>query len=171
VKPPSCSVKARVGVPALLPRGDAVTGPGYADRPRALAEETIESAGSIVSRRPYVHVRVESVASKRGSMRPGTRVLVIEDDDYTARLLKLQLEHRDLKVRCEYDGPSGLKAAVQFDPEVIVLDIMLPGLDGVGVLKELRRRGNRVPVIMLTARDTPLDKFNSLDTGADAYNT
>jgi DNA-binding response OmpR family regulator len=102
-------------------------------------------------------------------MRPGTRVLVIEDDDYTARLLKLQLEHRDLKVRCEYDGPSGLKAAVQFDPEVIVLDIMLPGLDGVGVLKELRRRGSRVPVIMLTARDTPLDKVYGLDTGADDY--
>jgi DNA-binding response OmpR family regulator len=102
-------------------------------------------------------------------MRPGTRVLVIEDDDYTARLLKLQLEHRDLKVRCEYDGPSGLKAAVQFDPEVIVLDIMLPGLDGVGVLTELRRRGSRVPVIMLTARDTPLDKVYSLDTGADDY--
>ena len=104
-------------------------------------------------------------------MGPGTRVLVIEDDDYTARLLKLQLEHRDLKVRCEYDGPSGLKAAVQFDPEVIVLDIMLPGLDGVGVLKELRRRGNRVPVIMLTARVTPLDKVYSLDTGADDYLT
>jgi len=104
-------------------------------------------------------------------MRPGTRVLVIEDDDYTARLLKLQLEHRDLKVRCEYDGPSGVKAVVQFDPEVIVLDIMLPGLDGVGVLKELRRKGNRVPVIMLTARDTPLDKVHSLDTGADDYLT
>jgi DNA-binding response OmpR family regulator len=102
-------------------------------------------------------------------MRPGTRVLVIEDDDYTARLLKLQLEHRDLNVRCEHDGPSGLKAAVQFDPEVIVLDIMLPGLDGVGVLTELRRRGSRVPVIMLTARDTPLDKVYSLDTGADDY--
>jgi DNA-binding response OmpR family regulator len=104
-------------------------------------------------------------------MRSGTRVLVIEDDDYTARLLKLQLEHRDLKVRCEYDGPSGLKAAMQFDPDVIVLDIMLPGLDGVGVLKELRRRGSQVPVIMLTARDTPLDKVYSLDTGADDYLT
>ncbi len=55
-------------------------------------------------------------------MRPGTRILVIEDDDYTARLLKLQLEHRDLDVRCEYDGPSGLKAAARFDPELIVLD-------------------------------------------------
>ncbi len=102
-------------------------------------------------------------------MRPGTRVLVIEDDDYTARLLKLQLEHHDLEVRRECDGPSGLKAAEQFDPEIIVLDIMLPGLDGVGVLKELRRRGNRVPVIMLTARDTPLDKVYSLDAGADDY--
>ena len=57
-------------------------------------------------------------------MRPGTRILVIEDDEYTANLLKLQLEHRDYNVRCEHDGPSGLKAAGQFDPEIIVLDIM-----------------------------------------------
>src|SRR5215212_9599841 len=102
-------------------------------------------------------------------MRPGTRVLVIEDDEYTANLLKLQLEHRDFSVRCEHDGPSGLKAAGRFDPEIVILDIMLPGLDGVGVLKELRFRGNRVPIIMLTARDTPLDKVHSLDTGADDY--
>jgi DNA-binding response OmpR family regulator len=111
------------------------------------------------------------VARKRGYMKPGTRVLVVEDDDYTASLLKLQLEHRDFDVRCEYDGPSGLKAAARFDPEVVILDIMLPGLDGVGVLKELRHKGNRVPVIMLTARDTPLDKVYSLDTGADDYLT
>lgn len=104
-------------------------------------------------------------------MRPGTRVLVVEDDEYTANLLKLQLEHRDFEVRCERDGPSGLKAVGRFDPELIVLDIMLPGLDGVGVLKELRHRGNRVPIIMLTARDTPLDKVHSLDTGADDYLT
>ena len=104
-------------------------------------------------------------------MGPGTRVLVVEDDEYTANLLKLQLEHRDFEVRCERDGPSGLKSAGRFDPEIIVLDIMLPGLDGVGVLKELRHRGNRVPIIMLTARDTPLDKVHSLDTGADDYLT
>jgi DNA-binding response OmpR family regulator len=104
-------------------------------------------------------------------MGPGTRVLIVEDDEYTANLLTLQLEHRDFEVRCEHDGPSGLKAARRFDPEVIVLDIMLPGLDGVGVLKELRARGDPVPVIMLTARDTPLDKVHSLDTGADDYLT
>jgi two-component system response regulator MprA/two-component system response regulator TrcR len=104
-------------------------------------------------------------------MKAGTRVLVVEDDLYTARLLKLQLGQRGLRVRCEHDGPSGLRAAAEFDPEVVILDIMLPGLDGVGVLKELRRRGNRVPVVMLTARDTPLDKVHSLDLGADDYLT
>ncbi len=104
-------------------------------------------------------------------MKPGTRVLIVEDDPYTARLLRLQLEHRNMRTRCEHDGSSGLKAAAEFDPEVIILDIMLPGMDGVGVLKELRRRGNRVPVVMLTARSTPLDKVHSLDLGADDYVT
>lgn len=102
-------------------------------------------------------------------MKPGTRVLIVEDDPYIARLLRLQLEHRKLRAWCEHDGPSGLKAAEEFDPEVIILDIMLPGMDGVGVLKELRRRGNRTPVIMLTARNAPMDKVHSLDRGADDY--
>jgi len=104
-------------------------------------------------------------------MKPGTRILIVEDDRSVARLLKLELEHRGLRVLCVHDGPSGLEAAAEFDPAVIVLDIMLPGIDGVGVLKELRRRGNREPVIMLTARDTPADKIHSLDVGADDYLT
>jgi DNA-binding response OmpR family regulator len=104
-------------------------------------------------------------------MKPGTRVLVVEDDAYIARLLKLQLEHRNMRARCEHDGPSGLKAVAEFDPEVIILDIMLPGMDGVALLKELRRRSNRAPIIMLTARNTPLDKVHSLDLGADDYLT
>ena len=74
-------------------------------------------------------------------------------------------------MRCAHDGPSGLKAAGEFDPAAIVLDIMLPGLDGVGVLKNLRQRGDKVPVIMLTARDTPADKVHSLNLGADDYLT
>ncbi len=104
-------------------------------------------------------------------MRPGTRVLIVEDDKAIAEFVQLELEHRGLKVRCVYDGPSGIEAAEEFEPSVIVLDIMLPGMDGVGVLKRLRQRGNRVPVIMLTARDTPRDKVHSLDTGADDYLT
>ena len=98
--------------------------------------------------------------------------MVVEDDHSIARLLQLELEHRGLAVRCAHDGPSGLEAAEKFKPAVIVLDIMLPGIDGVGVLKELRRRGNQqAPVLMLTARDAPSDKAHSLDLGADDYVT
>ncbi len=104
-------------------------------------------------------------------MRSGTRVLIVEDDRPIARLVQLELEHRGMRVMCAPDGPSGLEAAETFGPSVVVLDIMLPGLDGVGVLKRLRQRGDRVPVIMLTARDTPADKIHSLDAGADDYLT
>ncbi len=104
-------------------------------------------------------------------MKPGTRILVIEDDRSIAQLVELELEEYDLEVRCCYDGISGLEAVTEFEPAVIVLDIMLPGMDGVGVLKRIRQRGNRVPVIMLTARSTSLDKVHSLDLGADDYVT
>ena len=104
-------------------------------------------------------------------METGTRILIVEDDSSIARLVQLELEHRGLRVRCAHDGPSGLKVVGEFDPAAIVLDIMLPGLDGVGVLKKLRQRGDKVPVIMLTARDTPADKVHSLNLGADDYLT
>ncbi len=104
-------------------------------------------------------------------MKAGTRILVVEDDRSIARLVQLELEHRNFTVRCAYDGPSGLEALSDFKPALIILDIMLPGLDGVGVLKKLRAAGNRVPVIMLTARGDPLDKVHSLDRGADDYLT
>lgn len=104
-------------------------------------------------------------------MRPGTRVLLVEDDRSIASFFKPGLEHLGFHVRCAYDGEAGLKEAREFRPELIVLDIMLPKLDGVGVLKKLRQEGSRVPVIMLTARDTTLDKVHSLDYGADDYVT
>ncbi|MGI8909712.1 MAG: response regulator transcription factor [Rubrobacteraceae bacterium] len=104
-------------------------------------------------------------------MKPGTRVLIVEDDRSIARLVEMELRHREFTVRCAHDGPSGLEAVPEFRPEVVLLDIMLPGMDGVGVLKRLRAEGNRVPVIMLTARDTPMDKIHSLDLGADDYLT
>ncbi len=104
-------------------------------------------------------------------MRAGTRVLVVEDDRSIAGFVEPELERLGFRVRCAYDGPSGLKEAREFRPEIVVLDIMLPGLDGVGVLKEIRSRGSKVPVIMLTARDATLDKVHSLDLGADDYVT
>jgi len=104
-------------------------------------------------------------------MRPGTRILLVEDDRSIASFVEPELEHLGFLVRCAYDGPSGLEEARKFEPELIVLDIMLPRLDGVGVLKRLRQAGSRVPIIMLTARDTTLDKVHSLDHGADDYLT
>ncbi len=97
--------------------------------------------------------------------------MVVEDDRDIARLVELALEQRGFEVWCAYDGPSGLEAAKELDPAVVILDIMLPRMDGVGVLKRLRSSGNKVPVIMMTARDTTPDKVHSLDHGADDYLT
>jgi DNA-binding response OmpR family regulator len=104
-------------------------------------------------------------------MRPGTRILLVEDDRSIADFVEPELEHLGFSVRCAHDGVAGLQEARKFGPALIVLDIMLPGLDGVGVLKRLRQGGSRVPVIMLTARDATLDKVHSLDRGADDYLT
>ena len=102
-------------------------------------------------------------------MRQGARILLVEDDRSIAGFVEPELEHLGFSVRCAYDGHAGIEEAQAFGPALIILDIMLPGLDGVGVLKKLRQGGSTVPVIMLTARDTTLDKVHSLDSGADDY--
>jgi len=104
-------------------------------------------------------------------MRPGTRVLLVEDDRSIVDFVEPELERLGFRVRCAYDGPSGLEETHKFEPELLILDIMLPKLDGVGVLKELRSQGVRIPVVMLTARDATMDKVHSLDLGADDYVT
>ena len=104
-------------------------------------------------------------------MRPGTRVLLVEDDRSIADFVEPELERLGFGVRWACDGPSGLEEARRFDPELVVLDIMLPGFDGVALLKRLRQEGSRVPVVMLTARDATIDKVHSLDLGADDYVT
>src|ERR671910_1904147 len=104
-------------------------------------------------------------------MRPGTRILLVEDDRAIVGFIEPELERVGFLVRCAYDGIAGLEEAGKFGPALIILDIMLPGLDGVGLLRRLREGGTRVPVIMLTARDTTLDKVHSLDCGADDYLT
>jgi two-component system OmpR family response regulator len=91
-------------------------------------------------------------------MRPGTRVLLVEGDRSIAGLVELELERLGLDVRCAYDGVSGIEEASRFEQDEVRLDIMLPGLDGVGVLKGLRRRGMGAMVVMLTARDTTLER-------------
>jgi two-component system response regulator MprA/two-component system response regulator TrcR len=104
-------------------------------------------------------------------MSPSTRVLLVEDDPSISRLLQLELEHRGFAVMCVEDGREALPAVESFAPDVMVLDILLPGMDGERILQQLRRRGSRLPVIMLTARDAPRDKVRNLDDGADDYLT
>ena len=104
-------------------------------------------------------------------MSDATRILVVEDDQSFARLLELELRHRKFAVRVVGDGRVALDAVEEFAPQAIILDILLPGMDGERTLRELRRRGIGVPVLFLTARDGQRDKVRSLDLGADDYLT
>ena len=104
-------------------------------------------------------------------IRRGTRILVVEDDSSISRLLQLELEHRGIDVRVEANGLSALAALESFRPDAVVLDILLPGMDGEHVLNRIRGEGCHLPVIMLTAWDAARDKIRTLNTGADDYLT
>ncbi|MCL2841850.1 MAG: response regulator transcription factor [Oscillospiraceae bacterium] len=96
------------------------------------------------------------------------RVLVIEDDGNIAELLRLYLEKEGFTVQIATDGAAGVLEAAQFEPNLVILDIMLPILDGWGVCRELRR-SSKVPIIMLTAKGETFDKVTGLELGADDY--
>ena len=98
------------------------------------------------------------------------KALVIEDDANIAELLRLYLERDGFEVRAAGDGGAGLEEFRAWQPDIVLLDIMLPVLDGWGVLREIRRE-SRVPVIMLTARSETPDKVSGLEQGADDYIT
>jgi DNA-binding response OmpR family regulator len=97
-----------------------------------------------------------------------TRVLIIDDDIELCNLLEEFLEREGFRVTLEHNGQRGLEIASMTSFELIVLDLMLPGLDGFGVLKRLRAK-SRVPVLMLTARGEDEDRIVGLDLGADDY--
>ena len=96
-------------------------------------------------------------------------ILVAEDEPSMGRLLRQGLEEDNHTVTLARDGLEALAAASAFSFDVIVLDVMMPGLDGVGVARRLRNTGNEVPVLMLTARDAAIDIVRGLDAGADDY--
>lgn len=99
------------------------------------------------------------------------RVLVVEDDASISRLLQLELEHRGMEVHLVADGREMLPALARWRPDVVILDILLPGMDGERILYMMRREGWKTPVIMVTARDGIADKIRNLTTGADDYLT
>ena len=98
------------------------------------------------------------------------KILLIEDEPNIARFVELELSHEGYEVHKAADGREGLKLAEEGKFDLVLLDIMLPGLNGLEVLRRLRRE-SQVPVIMLTARDAVMDKVTGLDMGADDYIT
>lgn len=97
------------------------------------------------------------------------RILMIEDETYMAEAIAQVLRKHHYSVDLAYDGEYGLDCALSGIYDLIILDIMLPRLDGLQVLRKLRDEGIATPVILLTARDAPEDKVQGLDTGADDY--
>ena len=98
------------------------------------------------------------------------KILVVEDEEKIARFIELELQHEGYETDKAADGRTGLEMAESGGYDLMLLDIMLPQLNGLEVLRRLRRTSN-MPVIMLTARDAVMDKVSGLDMGADDYIT
>ena len=98
------------------------------------------------------------------------KILIVEDEKKIARFLELELNHEGYEVLTAFDGRSGLDTALEADPDLLILDLMLPELSGIEVCRRLRHTSD-VPIIMLTAKDDVSDKVMGLDMGADDYVT
>jgi two-component system alkaline phosphatase synthesis response regulator PhoP len=101
---------------------------------------------------------------------PAARILVVDDEQSIVDLLTAYLGREGYEVQSAMDGPGGLKTARSWSPDIIVLDVMLPGMDGIELLSRLRRESNAY-VIMLTAKAEETDKIVGLSVGADDYLT
>ena len=97
------------------------------------------------------------------------RILVVEDEPGIANFVRQGLNEAGYAVDVAWDGREGLAYALVAEYDVLVLDIMLPQMDGLELLRELRDRGRKTPTLMLTARDTVEDRVAGLDAGADDY--
>lgn len=98
------------------------------------------------------------------------KILIVEDEVKIARFVELELKYEGYSVETANDGRTGLEKALKDDIDLVLLDIMLPGLSGIEVCRRIRLE-SKVPIIMLTAKDDVTDKVAGLDTGADDYMT
>lgn len=99
------------------------------------------------------------------------KILIVEDEEAIAMGLEENLKFGGYEVMRAADGPRGLKLALDSDPALVLLDVMLPGLSGYEVCRELRSKGMQMPVVMLTARHDEFDKVHGFECGADDYVT
>jgi two-component system response regulator MprA len=97
------------------------------------------------------------------------RVLVVEDDRAVRDALRRTLMLADYEVQAAADGEAALEQLIESEPDAVVLDVGLPGIDGLEVCRRVRRAGSRVPILILTAREAVADRIDGLDAGADDY--
>ncbi len=146
-----------------------LTDPLRSDRPterchndtRELSTRTVD-AGSMILAGPFGH---EPVA------RESMRILLVEDDLDLAQFIRKGLKEEQYSVDFAADGEAGLELALGNPYDLVILDIMLPKLDGLTLCRRLRAAGNKAPVLLLTARNTVEDKVSGFDTGADQFLT
>lgn len=98
-----------------------------------------------------------------------SHILVIEDEAKLAQFIELELKYEGYQVSVAADGLAGLSAVRESHPDLVILDWMLPGISGIEICKRLRTTGDKVPVILLTAKDQVSDRVAGLDAGADDY--
>lgn len=99
------------------------------------------------------------------------KILIVDDEKSIVDILKFNLEKEGFDTLCAYDGLSGLELARREGPDLMLLDVMLPGMDGFQVCQTLRGEGKSIPIIMITAREDETDKVLGLELGADDYIT
>lgn len=109
--------------------------------------------------------------SYKASMNNQKTVLIVEDEKNIVDILRFNLQREGYQTLESYDGEDGLKQALSANPDLILLDVMLPKMNGFDVCRRLREAGNNVPVIILTAREEEADKVLGLEIGADDYMT
>ena len=101
----------------------------------------------------------------------GKKILIVEDEQNIVDILSFQLGREGYDTVEAYDGPTGLKLALEENPDLILLDLMLPEMDGFDVCRQIRQAGHATPILMLTAREEEADKVLGLELGADDYIT
>ena len=101
----------------------------------------------------------------------GKTILIVEDEQNIVDILSFNLSREGYDTLEAYDGPTGLQLALENDPDLILLDLMLPGMNGFDVCRKIRESGSSIPILMLTAREEEGDKVLGLELGADDYIT
>jgi two-component system, OmpR family, response regulator MprA len=139
----------------------------------SLAKEQYEGSSARGGTLPDVHLHLDE-ASVTALLTTGGRpmkahILVVDDDPRITELLRRVLAYEGYSVAIAASGSEALDRALERPPDLVVLDIMLPGMDGLEVARRMRAAGDMVPILMLTARDAISDRVEGLETGADDY--